>query len=88
MIKYFDFLEYFYSSCQMPNRAAGDAICDFLLIENALNYLNMTYKDLGELYEDYQSSTTKIKVKNKLALKVTDIEDKVIEPKNIQENID
>jgi hypothetical protein len=36
LIKYFDFLEYFYNNCQLPNRAAGDAICDLLLIENAL----------------------------------------------------
>lgn len=47
LIKYFDFLDYFWNSCQLPNKAAGDAICDFLLIENALDYLGMTYKDLG-----------------------------------------
>jgi hypothetical protein len=71
LIKYFDFLEYFYYNCQLPNSAAGDAICDFLLIENALEYLDMTYEKLGSLYDDYRSSTTKIKVSNKHALKVT-----------------
>ena len=45
--KYFDFLEFFHSNTQLPNRAAGDAICDFLLIENALEYLDMSYRSLG-----------------------------------------
>ena len=45
--KYFDFLEYFYGNCQLPNKSNGDAICDFLLVENALDYLGMDYQKLG-----------------------------------------
>jgi hypothetical protein len=44
----------------------------------------MSYSDLLSLYSDYESRTSKIKVKNKTVLKVTDIEDKVVYPKHIQ----
>lgn len=72
----------------MPNPSVGDAITDFLLIEVALDYLGMTYDSLLDLYHDYESRTSKIKVKNKYALKVTDVEDKVIAPEKLQTEIE
>lgn len=66
----------------------GDAICDLLLIEVALSYLKLDYQSFLELYTDYESRTSKIKVKNKHALKVTEIEDRVVNPEVLQQQID
>jgi phosphoacetylglucosamine mutase len=66
----------------------GDAITDFLLIEVALDYLGMTFDSSLNLYHDYESRTSKIKVKSKQVLQVTDVEDKVVNPKDLQPAID
>jgi len=86
--EYFQLLRFFYNCCKLPNSTVGDAIIDFLLIEVALDYLNMTYDSLLDLYRDYDSRTSKIKVKNKYALQVTDVEDKVVRPVELQPAID
>lgn len=48
----------------------------------------MCYDTLLDLYHDYESRTSKIKVKNKQVLKVTYVEDKVVEPADLQPAID
>ncbi len=51
----------------------GDAICVFLLFELALYYLKKDYRDTLKLYQDLESLTSKIAVKAKESLKVTEI---------------
>lgn len=48
----------------------------------------MSYKDTLTIYHDLKSKTSKIAVNKKEALKVTDIEDKVVEPAGLQSDID
>lgn len=48
----------------------------------------MNYKDTLSLYTDLKSKTSKIAVNRKQALKVTDIEDKVVEPAGLQAQIE
>jgi phosphoacetylglucosamine mutase len=72
----------------LPNPSVGDAIGDLLLIEVALDYLGLTYESLLGIYQDYESRTSKIKVKNKQVLKVTEIEDRVVYPPELQTKID
>lgn len=85
---YFSLLQFFSNCCKLANPSVGDAISDLLLIEVALDYMDMTYDSLLDLYEDYESRTSKIKVKNKSALQVTEVEDKVIKPTELQPAID
>lgn len=73
--------------CKLANPSVGDAITNFLLFEVALEYLKMSYKDTLSLYQDLKFKTSKIAVNKKQALKVTDIEDKVVEPIGLQEEI-
>lgn len=75
-------------SCKLANPSVGDAITNFLLIEIALQYLKKTYTNTLELYVDLKYKTSKIAVKNKGNLKVTEIEDKVVEPADIQPAIE
>lgn len=72
----------------MSNPSVGDAICVFLLFELALFYLKKDYRDTLKLYKDLESLTSKISVKTKENLRVTEIEDKVVEPKGLQDNIE
>ena len=60
----------------------------FLLFELALHYLKMHYQDTLKLYTDLESLTSKIGVKTKENLKVTAIEDKVVEPAALQTAIE
>lgn len=50
--------------------------------------MKISYKDTFKLYTDLKSKTSKIAVKNKEALKVTDIEDKVVSPEGLQSAIE
>lgn len=59
----------------------------FLLFEIALKYLKKDYNDVLNMYTDLESLTSKIQVVNKQALKVTDIEDRVVSPEDIQPKI-
>jgi phosphoacetylglucosamine mutase len=86
--KYYDFVEFYLMSCKLANPSVGDAITNFLLIEIALQYLKKTYTNTLELYVDLKYKTSKIAVKNKGNLKVTEIEDKVVEPADIQTAIE
>ena len=70
--------------CKLANPSVGDAITNFLLFEIALHYLKKNYADTLKLYVDLKSKTSKIAVKHKEKLKVTDIEDKVVEPAELQ----
>lgn len=74
--------------CKLANPSVGDAISNFLLFEIALHYLKMDYLDTLKLYTDLKFQTSKISVKNKEALRVTDIEDKVVEPSYLQSKIE
>ena len=72
------------NAVKLSNPSVGDAICVFLLFELALHYLKMDYRDTLKLYTDLESLTSKIAVKTKENLKVTPIEDKVVEPAELQ----
>ena len=74
--------------CKLSNPSVGDAICVFLLFELALYYLKKDYRDTLKLYQDLESLTSKIAVKTKESLKVTEIEDKVVEPLGLQDKIE
>ena len=74
--------------CKLSNPSVGDAICVFLLFELALYYLKKDYRDTLKLYQDLESLTSKIAVKTKENLKVTEIEDKVVEPLGLQDKIE
>jgi len=54
----------------------------------ALHYLKKTYKDTLAMYTDLESLTSKIGVKTKANLKVNDIEDKVVKPEGLQNEIE
>ena len=79
-----EFLEFYLNSCYLANPSVGDAISNLLMFELALHYMKISYKDTFKLYTDLKSKTSKIAVKNKEALKVTDIEDKVVSPQGLQ----
>lgn len=85
--EYFTFLHFYINVCKLSNPSVGDAICVFLLFELAIFYLKKDYKDTLKLYQDLESLTSKIAVKAKEALKVTEIEDKVVEPAGLQDRI-
>jgi phosphoacetylglucosamine mutase len=74
--------------CKLANPAVGDAIANFLLFELALHYLKFDYPATLKLYTDLKSKTSKIAVKNKEVLKVSEIEDKVVEPEGLQTEIE
>ena len=76
------------NAVKLSNPSVGDAICVFLLFELALHYLKMDYRDTLKLYTDLESLTSKIAVKTKENLKVTPIEDKVVEPAELQAAIE
>lgn len=86
--EYFKFLSFYVSVCRLSNPSVGDAICVFLLFELALFYLKKDYRDTLKLYQDLESLTSKIAVKAKETLRVTEIEDKVVEPAGLQERIE
>lgn len=46
----------------------GDAMTNFLCIEEAMAYLNMSGWDYLNMYEDYKCLNTKVYVKNKSAI--------------------
>ena len=75
-------------ACRLSNPSVGDAICVFLLFELALNYLKKNYHDTLAMYHDLESLTSKIAVKAKEKLKVSAIEDKVVEPAALQDAIE
>jgi len=54
----------------------------------ALHYLKKTYKDTLAMYTDLESLTSKIGVKTKANLKVNDIEDKLVKPEGLQNEIE
>jgi phosphoacetylglucosamine mutase len=60
----------------------------FLLFELSLFYLKKDYKDTLKMYTDLESLTSKIGVKTKENLRVTEIEDRVVEPHGLQDQID
>ena len=49
--------------------------------------MKMDYKDTLKLYKDLEFKTSKIAVKNKANLTVTQIEDKVVKPEGLQAQI-
>ena len=53
-----------------------------------MKYLKMDYQSAMGLYTDLKSKTSKIQVKRKENLQVTEIEDKVVEPKGLQNAIE
>lgn len=61
------------SACRIANPAVGDAISIMLLFEVALKYLKYTFDDTLKLYSDLESLTSKIAVRAKENLKVTEI---------------
>lgn len=77
-------MQFYINVCKLSNPSVGDAICVFLLFELALFYLKKDYKDTLKMYIDLESLTSKIAVKAKEKLKVTAIEDKVVEPAELQ----
>jgi hypothetical protein len=85
--KLYRFVEFYVKCCKLANPSVGDAITNFLLFEIALHYLQTDYNGTLSLYTDLKSKTSKIEVKNKHALKVTEIEDKVVEPEGLQTKI-
>lgn len=80
-------MQFYINVCKLSNPSVGDAICVFLLFEVALYYLKIDYKDVLKLYTDLESLTSKIGVKAKEVLKVTEMEDKVVEPAGLQDQI-
>ena len=85
--KLYNYIEFYINCCKLANPSVGDAITNFLLFELALHYLKMEYRDTLKLYTDLKSKTSKIAVQKKENLKVTQIEDKVVEPKGLQDQI-
>ena len=85
---YFEFATFYFNSCRLANPSVGDAITNFLLVEIAMKYLKMDYQSAMGLYTDLKSKTSKIQVKRKENLQVTEIEDKVVEPKGLQNAIE
>ena len=81
-------MKFYQAACTLANPAVGDAIANFLLIEIAIKYTGSSYQSSLSLYNDLKSKTSKIQVANKENLKVTQIEDKVVEPKNLQNLIE
>ena len=70
------------------NPYVGDAIHNCILINIILNYYNMTMDDWYNMVIKRQSKQLTLKVNNKNLFICNDDESKLIEPKNIQNNID
>jgi phosphoacetylglucosamine mutase len=70
----------FFFSKNIKIKANGDAVGNLFMIVSCLRILGLTLEDLLGLYEDFPSSTTKIFVKNKNAIKTTWDEQTVTTP--------
>lgn len=61
---------------------------NFLCIEEAMAFLNMSGHDYLNMYKDYKCLNTKVYVKNKLAVEVVWTEDRITKPASAQKSID
>ncbi len=66
----------------------GDAITDFLCIESSLAYLKLSMKDWLNFYSDKMCMNTKMQVTYRLRIKLVKTEDRITEPKSVQDEID
>lgn len=70
------------------NQAVGDAIANFLAIESILRDLDMTVKDLHEIYQENPSRMYKAVVADRNKFKPIWDESRLMQPANLQEIID
>jgi len=61
----------------------GDAIANFLCIEEALAALHLTAEQWANLYKDLRCKNVKVAVKDRTKIKVVKTEDRVLEPAQI-----
>jgi len=61
----------------------GDSITNFLCIEEALAYLQVSVAQNLLCYEDLQCANTKVAVKDKSKLKVVYTEDRITSPASV-----
>jgi phosphoacetylglucosamine mutase len=73
---------------ELINQAVGDAISDLLLVEAILLQKEMTLKDWGALYTDLPSYQSKVKVRDRSAIKTTNAERTALSPPGLQESVD
>lgn len=76
------------AATQLINQAVGDAISDALTCEAILTIKGWSVQDWDKIYADLPSRQTKIQVKDRTIVTVTDDETKVIEPAALQTAID
>ncbi|CAE1280939.1 PGM3 [Acanthosepion pharaonis] len=70
------------------NQAVGDSISDMLLIETILHSLGWDVEKWSNIYQDRPYSLCQVKVKDKSIFKTTFDEQRLIEPKELQDAID
>ena len=76
------------STRQLINQAIGDALSDLLLVEAILANKGWGVKEWDDLYEDLPSRQTKLPVKDRTALKVSEDETKALSPAVLQPALD
>ncbi|KAK9807569.1 hypothetical protein WJX72_002994 [[Myrmecia] bisecta] len=72
----------------LVNQAVGDAISGILLVEVALQRLNMTMAAWGSLYADLPSRQLKVTVEDRSIVTTTDAETRAMTPDGLQESLD
>lgn len=76
-----------YSYAMTQNQVMGDAMTNFLCVEEALAYLGITIQDWLAYYTDLECQNAKFYVKNKSKIIVTKTEDTILEPISVQNDI-
>lgn len=70
------------------NQTVGDAVSNLLMVEAILRIREWTLQDWLKLYRPYPSKTVKIPATNKGMLKTDATEERCVEPKKLQSQID
>jgi len=72
----------------MTNLAIGDAMCDMLLVISCLNYLEWDVITWNNLYTEWPSRLAKANVADRFKIKVANADRTIVEPKNMQDELD
>ena len=73
---------------KISNQTVGDGIANILMMEAILRDLDMNYQQVRELYQEKPSKMYKAIVEDRASFKVTKNELRLIEPEDLQNDID
>lgn len=80
-----EFISIFFNSA---NKIIGDSLSTMILIEKCMKFMNLSLLDVYNLYEELPTSFEYIEVDNIAEYKTDDNENRLVNPINIQKEID